>query len=869
VAIPNKYTLVHRPWKIKFDIDPKNATASLESLWDLMYTEHGDIRYLLPTKDGWNLHHDVICFDPSIYDESCLPKTETFDKWCLNGIDICPAFFDNRSKPLVIGGSSTLTAHPSVTMEFMNTSGLLKALRDSGTIPVTAPDDEILGYVSNEVNKYFKIMQDSRSRSALYRQTGDANLIHNPNVRGFKIEDKDAAIFPVSVQDVMKNSTAMKESDRQMGTDVNSFQRYQNRYRVCPDDRLSQMVNPDICLTSRDIVFDSMLQSKNMMGYVGMCLNPSTDGIRKLYMEALNIDPYELPETELFNKIKQNQILRYAAQHTYVWVRCMFWADYVNPENFQQNLDVDADVVHGNIMATIDGDFRRYDDSLNAQTDTKDDDNNYDPYRSEETKSYVPKTTPIIDLVTDEIAAKALNITVDMWKQKTWKQKLDLLERVASVPGNLIGGVFTDTVDRNSASLEENQVGWQDYMDLAPPTFFNPESRKPVGIDDSGNRVNYTTEQQVKVDTYADSPGTDVMPLVLPKYGNIVTDGRVMSPTIDELWIYIKKLVMGREPDISQGNLRAYLDDKPTAYGKGNRQISKDTRLPIKEYTFWQDQKDKIAKAVGDPIDFEVANVAGAKPSKSYAKITEWVNRPDAVLYRIYNSLIDLDKNLIGYQSPTVQQFANRSIRNFTAKVMRGVNARIGDPARPGEWNNVTGQGGEIDDITVSVLDPITNTPVNISDEWRVREKPFSLRELEIFVKGLKFNLETLAEYIIQNFATTSIMARHDQVMGKSGALYQFHAEFIGDVNAPNTIYTDDPSIPSPRSPEFTEDTNNLIRRSALTESTVAINSSSLDGYSKHKSGNAYDVQDVYLSAEGKWRYIWDCVKLPITVSDW
>jgi hypothetical protein len=845
----------HRPWKIKFDLGQNSPTAVLETLYDLMYDTDGNVRYFKSSPDGFNLKHDVICFDPSIYDESYKPTQEKFSQWEATGIDVCPAFFDSRARALLLASTAT---DSSITKDFVWDSGIYQDFKPEQQISKNDADLDTL---------FAKVITDSKTllntfntdASNLKAELEFRRMGHTPSVtealRGTFVYDQDAAIFPATTAEVMKHSVQATYDNVAMNTFYNQ---YENPYRVVPADMLSALTIPDIVLVNRDTVFDATLQSKNMMGYVGMCFNPQSVLIRNLFIEAMNLNPNQFANNDWVYALKDSLFLTWLAKHTYIWIRCMFWADYVNPNDFLQDLDTQADVKHGNVLITDTADFRRYDDSLESSK-------TIDKYSSENSRSYVPKTAPIIDFVTEPLLKKAF--TTDF--TTNWKTMMETLVARASIPGSIIGSI--NGAEPVSRSSDENSL--YSFNDLTPPMFFDPESRKPV--------VNQIADKY----TYAYVPGNNVIPSVIPKRGNLIVDGRIESPAIDELWVFLKKLVFGRAKDADKNTtnnsvgygsstvtLTNAIDNNKTY--EVTRETKKDTRVPSKEINFWNFDDISSKLVQGDPISHEIV----IRGSNSILNVDDWVNSPDTVVYRIFDSILDLDQTVVGYKDAKytgsgIPEFANRTIMNFTAKLKadKRYQEKVGaDTDRSNEASGIIRsstdtdtKNGIINNNTIATANPPTAAPVSSDIEWKIREQPYSLRELEVYVKSLRYNIETLANYLVHNFATNGRLGRTDSTSDAAGSLYQLHADYNGEINELSTVFSDVATTPQSRRPKFTTDTNAAFNANTITGVRIEHYGTELKD-----RGNSYSAQDVYLAADGQWRYIFDAIRFPITRSE-
>jgi hypothetical protein len=219
------------------------------------------------------------------------------------------------------------------------------------------------------------------------------------------------------------------------------------------------------------------------------------------------------------------------------------------------------------------------------------------------------------------------------------------------------------------------------------------------------------------------------IPTIFMKDGNLIMDGRIISRTIDELWEMIKKLVGGRK------STKDAKTDTDLGYPYGENQLATkfDSRPAIKSHSFTSDGQTYI----GDPtyISYENGDFLTFK-------VEEWINNPNKIHYSLIKELDDLAKK--DYSSETLD---------------------------------------ELSDI-LYLLE-------NIPDEYVPADQPYSLRELEGLLKGLKYNLAIFISYSNQNFVRVGKRGKTSEGEGwnkSAGSLYQLHKDFENKTNI-NTQY--------------------------------------------------------------------------------
>lgn len=379
------------------------------------------------------------------------------------------------------------------------------------------------------------------------------------------------------------------------------------------------------------------------------------------------------------DNVQMDNITAYLLKHCYILLRCAFFADYVDYRDFGQKLSKSAKVIHNNLILSRNGDFERFD---------KNSDDGYDDTKN--TRPYIPTITPSIDRLADKI----LNSLGKDPAKTSLEEKMQTIIDDSNDPNSEIGSLPTETFEELSESLDPSFTSSSNGESLAP-LWFDPDSRNSAK-------------------DYND------IPTVMTKDGNIITDGRVISRTIDELWEAIKRIESGRMPDAegSQSSEMGY------GYGSEDYEIVTDTRPVLKHHSFISNGKQKI----GDPVYIDYVN---STPLKFTVK--EWVNSPNEIKYNI----IDEIKDLFRYDF-------------------------------------------EIGDALLTVTSILEKIDSAVSKE-NVSDRPYSLRELESLLRGLQFNLAYFVSYSKQFFARVGKLGKvsnEGTYFENAGGIYQMHKDF-------------------------------------------------------------------------------------------
>jgi hypothetical protein len=400
-----------------------------------------------------------------------------------------------------------------------------------------------------------------------------------------------------------------------------------------------------------------------------------------------------------------NPTINLALQTAEIWLRCAYFADYVNPVDYLQDVAQTSNVQHANIIIGA-GSFTRFS-------------------RNTVVAPYIPATPPRNDLLSSSAGFTA-----------------------GSFPIPPVGGTaLAATTVRNAP------VGWFD------PDF---EVSAPAGY------------------------------ISVPAQGNVYTSGRIFSPTIDELWTYIKKVVSGRSADagVTQG----------PAATTTSQVLTTDMRLSAEPAL-------TLGTTIGDPLSTDGSS---------------FINAPEGIVYAVNTSL---------------QYMAAKTYSDFASFQPFAVHSAAV--------------------ANISTKGRIAAGALQASGDWAPRSTPLSLRELEALIQNCQFNLETSFNFVTTRFVETGETTQAD--VTRVGTLYQLHKGFVKnpDTHEGNTKWTAPPSLAAGASNVAANSTVETYDDDTAYGSTLPA-STNYDRMTNHLA------QDVYLSAEGQWRYIFDHVRIPV-----
>ena len=750
-----KLKLQHKPWKQAMTTSP-TPSAKLVSLYDLLINDNGYIR-----TTGTDVGHDIFIFNTDVYGTDGTPTQSSVDDWQQFGYDIGLVNYDKRSKPRVVTATNATS--------FCN--------------------------------------------------KGDK----------FNLYDKDAALYPddaVAVYYANEASTICGRSDIDSIT-MDAFTK--GLLTVVGEDEstLAAGSYADIQLTDTDSIFkDTMIYEDGKSSYTKLFLNATSVRIQNIILAALanqyagNWDTTSPYKTSLQTAVATSNILNLLEtedgvnilKYVYVWVKAPYAADYIDPKDFNQDLNQDSDVVHRNMIISSEGDFNRYADSSNTTT--------YRDYLTGESHNYIPKNSPLKDILSTSFYTSSGVTATDM----------TAIIKDADMPTSLIGSIISEP------TYTSDEIK---YADAVPINFFDPESRK-------------------EGDDYEFFPGR--IPTIMPKYGNLNLDGRITSPTIDEIWYIIKKLISGRPLDTSVVNVKDDVLYRAAPYsvaGDTTTSVeSKDTTLTDvvnSQFTFYANGGTSAIK--GDPVDFYLTKSSTGDITD--VTITEYFSQPNRVYHHIYN--------LINTYSALASKFNSaRDIDTIAAKDVLGIADR--GSASP-------------------------------DSEFGVRSSaPLSLRELEAAELGNKYNIVNNFVFMVRNFAVTgqlgySYTSEATNALGAAGSLYQFHRDYNFNVSNPNTFFrlggTGAALYDSGGNEVATSGTDasfqDLSTEGAADESALYMLDDNKKKTTTIKTGRLpllkenygissnlreeqglYTGAEVFLAADGSWRYIQEHLRTPI-----
>ena len=412
------------PWKISFLPSGNGPYAVKVKLYDLLFSSSN--AWYLTDGAGLNLPHDIILFDPAVYVTSgnIIDTAADRDTRQNHGIFLSKVTYDARAPRTWV---------PSSVYAPLNVQG--------------DPHYGQQGYYIYQSASALPILETDYSTQA-NKTYYDTSLA--------------AAIFT----DLL-NPTAPYDGNP-TDTTFNPYMCYVSSASAAISG-LQAATTSALIISGPDLALQATIPGSSLQAFTKICLRADTSNseivsILQFFTGYGIINTQLIPGTSTADLIvpsKNPHLL-----DVEVWVRCAFFADYVTPTTFEQDLTPGAQVAHENLVVGA-GDFKRY--TRNAVSVDS---------------PYLPMTPPRNDVLQITAVANA-----------------------APFPIPPVTGTYNA-----ATTVSSSPAGWA-----------NPELQ---------------AEQ-----------GSTIIPpglIAIPTEGNAYASGRIFSPTIDELWIYIKKLVDGQ-----------------------------------------------------------------------------------------------------------------------------------------------------------------------------------------------------------------------------------------------------------------------------------------------------------------------------------
>jgi hypothetical protein len=783
---------VDRSWKRALTKNPELPFCSLVSMWDMLFYWDPEYPKNKSERGAW-----LTRFDQSVGSGNVTPGD-----YRMKGVQLAHTtilFNENMYEP-DIGAGHRMIDQEVTTFDTFSKHGFDISLPqfDMRTKPLFLNSNTVTTYIKPTATITEAMIKNELAGliNILSPQIDSSDYFYTSRP-GIKVFAKNAAMIPANTYEVYSHSPYCSGSH----ASKNSWTDYPTPPTVgAENDGLSHISNANIVLTQKDFTFMKRFSlDAGFSAYDGMLFNWTKDDTWKIPYRTFggNADKGTwstglMYVTEGVAQYDIAPVAKFLLQNCFVFVKNSFYADYIDYHDFNQKLSPDSDTKHKNVIVANVGDFDRFNSGYKKGDEGFD--NNRD--LAINTRPYVPVTTPTVD----KLSPKLLPST--QWNPADKYKTLQNLIANSVDPSSLIGSLYSEPFEMGIDGVTSGD----ESPTSTPPMYFDPSSRK-------------------------DAAAYDEFPIVMPRDGNLVVNGRITSPTIDELWAAIKSMAAGRMVDPLLGGTPL---DGGYPVGEGERRNPNDTRLKIRDFKF---QGVGGGYSKGDPTEISYEwSIDESKTPASY-RIDTWVNDPSKILYSYLAELIAFNDLLAG-------AYTVGSIKT---------------------WKFVYN--------SLSAL--------NVPTQYEIESKVMSLRELEATCKGLRWNFAFLLEVLERDYVPSGRLGRPntdertDLVNKAAGTAYALHQEYNGIDGAANDPTTNLPAQPS--------NTMYDLRFNSRIDDQGQYSSAPMGAPGKgvgiltraHFPGGTYDPQAlpswaVYMGADGNWHSSAQAMILPIeSVETW
>ena len=405
---------IYYDWKVDFSENPSRTQGGIYSLYDLLILEDSEGVFRVRNADSITaiyLNHDIICHNSSIYDKKTGQPNRasgTFDVWAKLGIDVAPVKIDSRA--------------------------LLHKKTKNGNIVKYFSKDSVLKYSVVQEVMWTAAEAETSLADLFINYDPDWKLGETKAYKGHSVaSEKDVDI--VGTADII-----ILEQDESFNLIYNSENTELTAYKKA-------FIKPQILKN----ILNYYIHKYQGFGFFRADdeINPVTaDGILSAIDQEGKFEPGRILT------LSENASLIFEfLKNTFVFIRAPFFADYVQPEVFKQDLTEQSEVKHKNIIISGQGDFHRYSDSSSEGP--------------ENTRFYRMQTAPTVDLLSKNYAKQVKISNYDTANRKGLYDEL-------FAHHELFGSALYD--NRNTRQSDKNYL--HDY--LTSPQYFDPEDRKSV-----------------------------------------------------------------------------------------------------------------------------------------------------------------------------------------------------------------------------------------------------------------------------------------------------------------------------------------------------------------------------------------------------
>lgn len=488
----------------------------------------------------------------------------------------------------------------------------------------------------------------------------------------------------------------------------------------------------------------------------------------------------------------------------------------------------------------------------------------------------------------------------DFVEEKNFQQDLTPESKVA------FKEVFVDK-ERGGKGRYKDSITRVPYIEQTMPLIYKPEgidiakakasttfNSKSI-FEDSINGFNITPPFIADSEKGDESESLTGKPLTKSGAGSIRVEERIISKTIDEIWTYIKKLsedandealpefygIKAKDTHYEQGrdpirlNPRITAEDEklidilswePTLLETGEGNAYPDIPYSNKNYKELQFKGWKVTDHIVKYLDYKIEPFSRdsvvnndyhfEKDSKGY--LTQLYNNIETALGFIENSIEVSNEKVMDRFENTFNDQSDEDLRNVHSEIRRNR-----EKAR---------------EVVSNIL--------NFVEYKEYLENPKNLKTIERDLETLKLNVKMLADYLVSSFVMKGFADRGTN-RGTLHTLHRNHFEFtdtliplgetqdvfLNDLDGsleeevidkkvlfedgkyderyihPENIYSEKEGLFGVQEITWDEDNKKYVR----VKKTINL-----------EEANKAKLHQIYLAADGTWRYIFDGISVPI-----
>lgn len=511
-------------------------------------------------------------------------------------------------------------------------------------------------------------------------------------------------------------------------------------------------------------------------------------------------------------------------KHTFVWVRGAFCGDYVDKTSFEQDLNDRENPRWRNIVLSGKPTYSLSLRALESGSGLED----YDEFESNSNSpfTYYPKTAPSVDYLEKNYASGENETLAEFLEKAANFGEIDVIERLNHPAYTTTGAILGTPM-------------WFDFFNKDRNSFYKEK------------------------------------PFIIPKDGNLNIDGRIISPTIDELWQALKMIFFGH------GNDGA--DDGVIGLKQTVNTNDIDSSLKnLKHFHFDYKGEEKF----GDIVDYDLSSADGTTVTRFIADPTQHTLRFDDYIaseMKIFTDISSSKGNYDKYSLDFYKKFKNIKSNNFKNLIFEngGKTHSIDEPLGNGEdLVALISEGNQTREYEIGA---IYSSLEDEFDDLNLSPYPLSLRQLESRILNQAFTLKNFSRFVLNTFVPSAPFASKG-----NSTLYTLHRGYNLEVETPNTNYLDSMKheLPTVKGSTSKDYFSKYTTFEAYKNEVDKLDLSDDELYKHHyliwlndKWSPISDVKDykisptgaenVFLNAKGEWRTTAEFCYIPTLHMEW